>query len=810
MASLSDLRVLDISTGIAGPFAAKIFADCGADVVKIEHPDGDTSRFLGPFPNGDADPEASGMFIYLNGNKRGISLDVLADSGRQAFLNLVRSADIVIESFKPGAMNDSGVGFDILKRERPRIILTSVTPFGQTGPWKNYQATDIVTSGVACHSYLSGFTDREPTKGPGQFTEFQAGATAFSATLTALAERDATGLGQHVDVSSLEAAASMFSPQYLGALHSRKSPVRYDPESLPSIYPCKDGYVSLNVRHEPTWQHMWLFFDDIEMADDPRFARNADRRRRKKELDKILIGYLAKYTMDELFHGLAPLRIMIGMALTVDGLLADRHLKDRGYFIDTEHPVAGKITIPGKLFGSSIDDGKQHRNAPQLGEHNDEVLSENPDTKKTQIVKKPDKKRLPLQDVRAVVLTQAWAGAYATRLLADMGAQVIQVESLDRPDPWRGGYPPRITGTYPNGEPGERPYNRNASYNSVNTNKLAITLDLNSEEGMTSLLDLISSCDIFAENFSARVIPNFGLEFDKVRKINPSLIMLRMPSYGCSGPYSTYMGNGGTTEPMSGISSLLGYAERSPMNSGFMHTDPYSGMLAYGAMLAALHHRARTGEGQLIDMSQQETTISLIADRIMERTIDGKVPDRIANYDRNFAPHSNFRCKGDDSWVAIAVRSDDEWTKLCEAIGRKDLASDSHHATADGRRQNAEEIAEAIFSWTNERDSYEVTNVLQRAGVPSGPVLKALELPENPQLKARDFFDTIDHPETGPFNHAGTPWRMSRSPERPKNPSPGIGQHSVQVLTQILGLSEDFVDRMVEAGITGDTPTLDD
>ena len=234
--------------------------------------------------------------------------------------------------------------------------------------------------------------------------------------------------------------------------------------------------------------------------------------------------------------------------------------------------------------------------------------------------------RLPLEHVRATVLTQAWAGALATRFLADMGAEVIQVEALSRIDPWRGGYPPRLSGTYPDGDPGDRPFDRNAAYNSVNTGKKAITLDLNHRGARGALLELVSISDIVAENFSARVLPNLGLEFDDFRRVNPTIVLLRMGAFGSWGPYANFMGNGGSIEPMSGISSLLGYADGPPINSGVMHSDPFAGMMAMGGMLVALHHRVRTGVGQEIDLSQQETSIGLIAGQVIESSITGLAP----------------------------------------------------------------------------------------------------------------------------------------------------------------------------------------
>ena len=375
----------------------------------------------------------------------------------------------------------------------------------------------------------------------------------------------------------------------------------------------------------------------------------------------------------------------------------------------------------------------------------------------------PRPRKLPLEHIRAVVLTQAWAGAYTTMLLADMGAEVIQIESLDRPDPWRGGYPPRVSGTYPGNQPGDRPYNRAASFNSVNTNKFGITLDLNTIEGK-----------------------------------------------GCDGPYSTYMGNGGTTEPMSGLSSLMGYGDDPPMNSGIMHTDPVAGLYGLSSLLIALHHRNRTGEGQLIDLSQQETSVHLMAYHVMDNSMNGSVHRHKGNRDGRMAPHGNFPCDSDDSWVAIAIRSDREWQRLCAVMGKAELATDQRFSGLEARLHNVDELERLIVQWTRGRKAYDIMSQLQAEHIPCAPVLNAHEVLENAQLKERGFFDRVDHPETGTHLHAGTPWRIAGAPSRVRTPAPALGQHSGQILSKLLGVSSGDLASLVERGITGDTPRLDD
>lgn len=415
----------------------------------------------------------------------------------------------------------------------------------------------------------------------------------------------------------------------------------------------------------------------------------------------------------------------------------------------------------------------------------------------------------PLRHIRATVLTQAWAGAFTTRLFADMGAEVIQIESLNRIDPWRGGYPPRLSGTYPNRDPGERPFDRNAAYNSVNTGKKAITLDLNHPEAMDAFLELASISDIVAENFSGRVLPNLGLEYPVLRSVNPSVILLRMPAYGVSGPYANYMGNGGTIEPMSGITSLLGYEGGPPMNSGVMHTDPFAGLMGMAGLMIALHHRARTGCGQEIDLSQQETSISLIPEHVMAYTVSGQASQRRGNRSDRMAPHNNYRCKGDDSWVAIAVRSEAEWKRFCAAMGRPELTSDSRFRDLSARLDNIQELDRIVSDWTRDKDAYDIASALQSQSIPSAPVMKAAGLLHNPQLKARGFFETLEREDTGPLPYAGPAWRLSETPGKLGGPPPRLGQHSEEVLLELLGMPQAAIADLVQRIITGDTPPTD-
>ena len=692
--ALSDLRVLELATHVAGPFCGKLFADYGADVIKVESPaGGDETRRMGPFLPGLQSDETSGLFLYLNSGKRGLTLDFESAADRDFLSWLIKTSDVVIEGASTAKLDALGLAFPDLEGLRPGIILTSLSDFGRSGPWCDHQATGIIHYAASGLASVNGTSDREPLKHPGYQAYYQSGIAAFAATLSALHHRDLTGSGQRVELSALEVATSMVAPYLAAYAYTGDSPVRPPPRDSPrppastSLFPCMDGYVSFSPRGDPTWQAIWEFLGDLGPLDDPRFATMDGRRKNSAAMNEILTPYLAKYTMAELFHALGPLRVLVGMTLDVPGLLKDPHLADRGFFTTQHHPVAGDVVMPGPPFKMSATPASSRRSAPTLGQHNEELRTEAQisESRRMQVDPVPDplpsNDRLPLEDVRAVVLTQAWSGAFATQLLADMGADVIQIEAPGRLDPWRGSLGGQEVRS--DGETIHRPYNQRPSYNSVNRNKKAIALDLSDPEGRKIFFHLVKISDVVAENFASGVVGNLGIDYEDLRKVNPSIVMLRMPAFGCYGPYAGYSGNGGSTEPMTGMSHLLGYEGGPPMNSGVMYPDPIAGMMGFSGVLVALHHRARTGRGQLIDLSQQETLIACLGDQILEHTLSGKSPTRQGNRDAWMAPHGFYRCE-DDEWVAIAVRSDDDWQSLGQAMELVEKASDPRFVKGGG------------------------------------------------------------------------------------------------------------------------------
>ena len=367
--ALSDLRVLDLSNHVAGPFCTKLFADFGADVIKVEPPGrGDSARHIGPFPEGIPNPEASSLFLYLNTNKRSITLDITSATGQTLIRELISQCDIVVEAFEVGAMAEMGLDFDTLEVLRPGLILTSISPFGQTGPWRHYQSTDLIAHASSGLSAVNRVGVEVPLREPGYQTDYQGGAFAFLGTMSAVCYRDAEGVGQHVDVAIQEAAATMIAPEITRVAYAGRAPgMRL------GFYPCKDGYVTLNVRNDASWQVLWDFLGHSEGAADPRFRTIGDRRARQAEMEAYLLPYLSQFTMQEIFDGLQPHRILVGMALDMPRLLANDHLAARELFVDTDHPEAGHLRFPGPPFKMSETPWSLRQPAPLLGQHNADV-----------------------------------------------------------------------------------------------------------------------------------------------------------------------------------------------------------------------------------------------------------------------------------------------------------------------------------------------------------------------------------------------------------------------------------------------------
>lgn len=411
----------------------------------------------------------------------------------------------------------------------------------------------------------------------------------------------------------------------------------------------------------------------------------------------------------------------------------------------------------------------------------------------------------PLEGVRAIVLTQAWAGSFCTELLGLLGAEVIQVESRQRLDSWRGSFRAQVPAGLRDRPTALHGYNTNALYNSVNLNKYSLTLNLGDARGIDLFKRLVPHADVVAENFSPRVMGNFGLDYRSLRKLKPDVILVSLSAYGATGPYANVPGIGGTIEPMSGMSSLLGYENGPPINSGQMYPDPVAGYFGAAAAVLALRHRERTGEGQYVDLSMQEANMTFIADALMEYAVNRRVQPRLGNHHPSRAPHNVYPCR-ERQWIALSIRTDEEWRRFCAAIDHLEWAADERFLDNASRKRNEAALDRLVSDWTATQDVDALEARLVDAGLAAGKVLDAAAVRWNEQLRARGFIVALDHPEAGVLDYVGVPVRLSSTPGAATEPPPLLGQHSWQVLSTLLGLTRPEYDNLVAEGVTGSGP----
>ncbi|MBT4490958.1 MAG: CoA transferase, partial [Rhodospirillaceae bacterium] len=364
----------------------------------------------------------------------------------------------------------------------------------------------------------------------------------------------------------------------------------------------------------------------------------------------------------------------------------------------------------------------------------------------------------------------------------------------------------RILGVYPNDDPGPRHWNRNSQTNDLARNKRDITLEFDTAEGLDLVRRLIAIADIVIENYSPRVMPKFGLDYPNLKKINPKIILCSMPGYGSTGPHSSFISYGTNVDPASGLASMTGYPGEGPHMCGNAYPDPVAALFATGTIMTALFHQRRTGEGQHIDMSQAEATTALLGEHALGVCLNGKLPERRGNGHVHAAPHGCYPCAGDDKWIAIAVRTEAQWSAFLETLGRPEWRDDPRYASPEQRRINAPDLNRDIAAWSQTLTAPAAMAQLQSAGVPAGVVADAEELVNDPHHAARDFMWEIDHPEAGRLRYAGQPIRLSETPARIYRPAPCLGQHNEEILGGLLGLSADEIGELRDAGVIGNTP----
>ena len=802
VAPLEGLRVLDLSEGIAAPFCAKLLGDLGADVVKVERPDGgDSSRTLGPFPDGTPDPEQSAAFFYFNTSKRGIMLDASTEDGRELLARLVRRYDVVISSETEGELAGRGIGFDQLRAWNDRVILTTVTGFGSDGPHAGYEWSHLIACATGGWARTCGLEDREPLQAGGAITETLTGAFAADATLLAVLGRNSHGHGEHVDVSAQQAtlASALFPSlryEYNGDIPARNSQFGPGPSY---ILPTSDGYIGVNVLTPPQWELLCTFLGHPEVLTDPHYA-GIKRRDHAAEIGELFQSALPDRSAEEIFHEDESWRVPFGLVPSMTELVELLPHKERGFIVDLEHPVAGTVRVPDIPYKSTVTEAKPYR-PPLLGEHRDEVLAELDapgETGSDDPVPPPDGDVPPALDgLKVLDLSMFFSGPLATQIAGDAGAEVVKVESVQRIDGWRGTAP----------APGvERPWERSPNFNWVARSKRGITLNLTDERGAEMVKRLVADADILIENYTPRVMGNFGLEYETLCEINPRLVMMSMPGFGADVSWRDYVAFGMSTEQMSGISHLTGYEGGPPIFTGMNGGDPFVGVIAASALFAALYHLDRTGEGQHIDLSQIEACTLFVGDAVTGATLAGHDPGRVGNTHLTHAPYGIYPCL-DDGWIAIECQTDEQWATLAPLIGHPEWAeAGSRCAIAAGRLEERASLDAAIAEWTRSREHIPLMDELQALGVPAGAVLSGPGLLEDPQLAACGGFLAQDRPGVGVKHYPNQPYRFRFAASPPDRRAPLLGEHTAEVLREKLGISDAELAELERDDVIGTVP----
>ncbi len=783
--ALDGLVVVERAEGIAGPLCGKLLAGFGAEVIKVEPPTGDVTRTLGPFPDDVPDPEASGLFFYLNAGKKSVVVDADNPSHRGRLRELIDRADVLIDG--PQASRQAS---DELSRTNPDLVVVSITSFGLSGPYRDFAATNLIVHALSGELGLAGSRQLPPLKKGGNLADYHAGCHGFIGAIAALIARDRLG-GQHVDVSHLESltsilGATMNSWLYNGNVSQRGDA---DPWSLgmaarrgedgthwePSgVWKAKDGYVLAYGRSSADWTGaIREMSEDLPDLASPRFTTEEGRGEHAEELTCLFGRWVSEHNKEEVYRLAQRYGHAYGYVATARDQLESPQLRSRRFFVQVQHPVVGSVTMPGAPFRMSRTPFVTHR-APLLGEP--DCFSLPPRGERVRRSVGHEEGRLPLEGLRVVDFTHIWAGPYCTRILADLGAEVIKVESPRRGDGGRGKGVGR--------------------YHAYSRNKLAIAIDLRTDEGQRHIRKLISMSDVVVENFSVGVTGRLGVDYEDCRAITPSIVYVALPAFGRTGPESGFVGMGATQEAMSGLLAISSYPGAVGSPTGVKYGDPNGGLLAAVAVIAAIHHRAATGEGQLIDLSQREANIFTLPEPVLDYAMNGRTAEAYGGKRPDRAPTGCYPCK-DDEWVAIDVETDRQFRALCEIMGIPRLPDDGRFATPADRKRNENELDEIIESWTRERSAQSVMSLLQDAQVPAGAVLTNKQVVENEHFRARGFFQ----PDAEGHIHLAAPWKFSKVELGVRRFAPDLGQDNLHVLRDILGVPETDIRAMNHNGV---------
>lgn len=793
-APLDGYTVVDLSSGIAGAYATKILADGGADVIKVEAPEGDPLRRWSA-SGAQIDPGEDGaLFTFLSGGKRSA---VVSPDDSRLLDRLVAAADAVIWS--PESPVAQSLAPEDLFRRHPHLIVTTITPFGLDGPWSGRAATEFTLqawSGGAI-GIGRGVQDRAPVSIGGQVGEWLAGAYAAAMTLAFRARAIRDGHGELVDLSALEAQVlglTYYPVTYFEMLGRPWRDARRP--TVPGVAEAADGLVALGCGTAQQWWDLCAMSGHDEWIDETSELTITEQAALHAE---ELYAWVRDQNVDDVRDLASAFRIPNSPVGNGENVTAMDHFVQRQAFVRNPQRGFTQPAPPYRLSGAAL---REAAPAPRLGEHTEEVRAMEllPHAAPAGV---PRGDRLPFSGLRVLDMTTFWAGPSCTHPLGMLGAEVIHLESTPRPDGTRliAGIPASV----------EQWWERSPIFSALNTNKKSLTLDFQTEQGRDLLRRLIATCDVVVENFTPRVIEQIGLDFESLRELREDIIMVRMPGFGLDGPWRDNPAFAYIIEDASGLSWLTGYPDRAPFEP-YSIGDPNAGVHALSALMLALEHRRRTGQGVLVEAAMVDAALNVAAEQVIEYSAYGTLLQRDGNRGPAAAPQNIYRSAEidefgrADSWVAIAVSTDAQWAALRSVLGEPDWAMDPTLDTADGRRASHDLIDEELAAWCLPRSGDEIVETLWPAGVPVAKVMQPHRQLELPQLRFRRFFEHVGHPVNSPAPHSTLPVSLADGPRAlHRQPAPLLGEHNYELLAE-LGLSDDEITALAEDGVIGTEP----
>ncbi len=812
---LRDLRVLDMATDKA-ELCGRLLADLGADVVRVEPPGGAASRQVGPFAAG-----RSMYFEVRNFNKRSAVVDLASDAGKERLNDLLARADVWIETTKPGRL--SAVGMDPARTARRfrHLVVASITDFGQTGPYRDFEGTDDVVTAMAAEIFRSGVVGRPPLLVPGSFAYDVSGVMAAFAVLSALWARMATGEGAYLDVSVLEAAAQVTDwslPNYsaMSASGAPYTEIRAGSGIVYPLYPCRDGYVRLVILSPRQWHAMRAWLGEPEFLQDPHWDSLLGRMSIQEDiLDPMLKELFSTMGMAELSAEAQRRGIVMTPVLHPRAVLEAEHYSVRGSFADLPLPD-GSV---GRIAASFLElDGARagfRRPAPEVGEHDGGIEASWPDRRPapepttrpapeptTRPAPEPTARPAPeptarpappapLAGLRVVDFGHGGVGVEAARLLAEYGADVIKVESRSYPDFIR-----LVAGS-----------EMSPSFASSSRSKRSLGVNVKTVEGRELVGRLVAGADVVIENNSTGTMDRMGLGYEAVRRLNPDVVMVSSQLMGSSGPWADWLGYGPSTRPAGGMTWLWNFPDGGmPPGAGVIFPDHLVGRVCAVAALAGLVRRGRSGVGAHFEAAQVETVLAAMSQYFLQESLEPGSVRPLGNRRPRGAPWGVYQCAGEERWCVVTCRNDADWAGLRKALGDPDWAAGPELASAEGRHLHHDEIDRHLGEWTAARPDREVMETLQAHGVPAGMMSYASDLPGDPHMRARGYLAGLDQPGVGPMIVEGPAFRCDSMAGPRITPAPWLGEHTREVAGEVLGLEPSRVEELIAAGVLETTP----